>query len=83
LQAFADGINAYVREAKSDPAKMPPEFRLSGAEPGEWRPDSSLIRIYGITRNGTGEVALARQVAAVGLSRAGSRIACAPAVRQP
>ncbi|CAJ6929046.1 penicillin amidase [Burkholderia pseudomallei] len=82
LQAFADGINAYVREAKADPAKMPPEFRLTGAEPGEWRPESSLIRIYGITRNVTGEVALARQVAAVGLSKALSLNAFEPPVRQ-
>ncbi|MDN7671001.1 penicillin acylase family protein [Burkholderia oklahomensis] len=82
LQAFADGINEYVREAKADPAKMPAEFRLTGTEPGEWRPESSLIRIYGITRNVTGEVAFARQVAAVGLQKALALNVFEPPVRQ-
>lgn len=67
LTAFADGVNAYIASVKADPAKMPIEFKLTGTEPGEWSPTSSLIRIYGITRNVSTEISLARRIAAVGL----------------
>ena len=67
LTAFSDGINAYVDEVKADPAKLPIEFRLTGTEPGRWSPTSSLIRIYGITRNVSTEISMARRIAAVGL----------------
>ena len=67
LTAFAEGINAYVDEVKVDPARLPIEFRLTGTEPGYWSPTSSLIRIYGLTRNLGTEVAMARRIAAAGL----------------
>lgn len=70
LEAFAAGINAYVDEARADPAKLPPEFRMTGTQPGYWSPQTSLIRIYGITRNVKDEVQLAEQIAAVGTARA-------------
>ncbi|MDX3906592.1 MAG: penicillin acylase family protein [Pigmentiphaga sp.] len=66
LTAFADGVNAYVDEVKADPSKLPIEFRLTGTEPGRWSPTSSLIRIYGITRNVGTEISVARRIAAVG-----------------
>lgn len=69
LTAFANGINAYVASVKADPQKMPIEFRLTGTEPGEWSPTSSLIRIYGITRNVSSEVTLARRINAVGIDK--------------
>lgn len=68
LTAFADGINAYVDWVKANPEHMPPEFTLTGTEPGYWSPQTSLIRIYGLTRNLASEVKLARQVAALGLN---------------
>ena len=67
MTAFADGINAYVDHVKADPARLPIEFRLTGTEPGRWSATSSLIRIYGITRNVGTEVTMARRIAAVGL----------------
>lgn len=68
LTAFSDGINAYVDYIKADPTRLPLEFRLTGSEPGYWSPTSSLIRIFGITRNVSTEVTMARRVAAVGLA---------------
>ena len=67
LTAFAAGINAYVDQVKADPAQLPIEFQLTGTEPGRWSPTSSLIRIYGITRNVTDEVTVARRIAGLGL----------------
>jgi len=68
LTAFAAGINAYVDWVKANPEQLPPEFKLTGTEPGYWSPQTSLIRIYGLTRNAANEVKLARQIAALGLN---------------
>ncbi len=68
LTAFADGINAYVNWVKAHPDQMPPEFKLTGTEPGYWSPETSLIRIYGLTRNVSSEVKLAQQIAALGVN---------------
>lgn len=69
LTAFSDGINAYIAEAKADPAKMPVEFKLTGTVPGDWSPTSSLIRIYGITRNIGSEITLAQRINALGVAK--------------
>jgi len=41
LQLFADGVNAYIADAKES-NRLPIEFTLMGAEPGEWTPIDSL-----------------------------------------
>lgn len=68
LTSFAAGINAYVDWVKANPDQLPPEFKLTGTLPGYWRPETSLIRIYGLTRNLTAEVKMAEQVASLGLN---------------
>ncbi len=68
LTSFAAGINAYVDWVKAHPDQMPPEFKLTGTEPGHWSPETSLVRIYGLTRNLTEEVRMAQRVAALGLN---------------
>ena len=35
LQSFADGVNAFIREAKKE-KKLPVEFTILGYEPAEW-----------------------------------------------
>lgn len=78
LTAFAGGINAFIDETKAEPAKLPIEFQLTGSEPGYWSPTSSLIRIFGLTRNLTSEVAIARRISAVGLDAARNLIVQEP-----
>src|SRR5699024_11022605 len=41
LQWFADGVNAYIDQAKADNS-LPIEFTLMGTEPAEWTPIDSL-----------------------------------------
>src|SRR5690625_4707009 len=41
LEWFADGVNAYIEEAKES-GSLPIEFTLMGAEPAEWTPLDSL-----------------------------------------
>ncbi|MFC3050778.1 penicillin acylase family protein [Kordiimonas pumila] len=40
LHAYADGVNAYIKDNKS---ALPPEFILTGTEPELWHPVDSLI----------------------------------------
>ncbi len=69
IESFVKGINAYIAQVKADPKKLPLEFRLTGTEPGDWRPETVLVRKYGITRNVGSEVRLARQVNALGAAK--------------
>ncbi|WP_425509061.1 penicillin acylase family protein [Virgibacillus doumboii] len=41
LRWFADGVNAYIKQAKEDNS-LPIEFTLMGSEPAEWTPIDSL-----------------------------------------
>jgi penicillin amidase len=41
LQWYADGVNAYIKQAKKQ-GKLPVEFTLAGYEPTEWTPIDSL-----------------------------------------
>ncbi len=66
LTAFARGINAYIDLTRAQPDLLPLEFRLTKSKPGYWKPESSLIRLFGLTRNVTREVALAQLVNLIG-----------------
>lgn len=68
LTSFAQGINAYVDWVRANPDQLPEEFRLTGTLPGHWSPETSLIRLFGLTRNVSTEVKLAQQIATVGLN---------------
>ncbi|MDP2982025.1 MAG: penicillin acylase family protein [Candidatus Latescibacter sp.] len=66
LNAFTDGINAWIDLTKADPKLLPLEFKLTGVVPGYWTPSTPLIRIFGLTRNAGREDALARLVHLMG-----------------
>ncbi len=47
VEAYRDGVNAYIRKVNADPSKLPGEFVAVGATPDEWRTiDSITIGIY-------------------------------------
>lgn len=60
LTAFTNGINAYVDLVAQNPDLLPVEFQLTGSTPGHWSVTTPLIRIFGLTRNLTREVAFAQ-----------------------
>lgn len=66
LTAYANGVNAYIDLVRANPDLLPLEFRLTGTQPGYWKPTTPLIRIFGLTRNIGSEVANARKVDALG-----------------
>jgi penicillin amidase len=69
VNAFVDGINAYVAEAERDPAKLPLEFRLLGIRPGRWTSAVVISRHNGLLSNIQQEVGFAQAVRAVGADK--------------
>ncbi|HMJ69179.1 MAG TPA: penicillin acylase family protein [Cyclobacteriaceae bacterium] len=70
VRAFTDGVNAYIREALKDPAKLPMEFKLLGIKPKEWTPEVVISRHQGLLGNIGEEILTGKQVAAVGAGKA-------------
>ena len=70
LQAYADGVNSYVREAMS---VRPPEFVILGVQPGLWEPVDTvawgIIMAYDLGGNWSNELLRLQMVARMPLSR--------------
>src|SRR5436305_478713 len=64
LQAFTDGINAYIRDTHT----LPIEFKMAGFAPEAWRPEDCLSRMaaFSVTANATAELRNAAMLAAFG-----------------
>lgn len=69
IQAFADGINAYIAETRSNPALLTPEFRMLGIKPGDWTPAVVISRFNGLAGNLDQELNLALAIRAVGVDK--------------
>jgi penicillin G amidase len=69
IQAFVDGINAYIAETERDASKLPLEFRLLNTRPGRWTPDIVISRHAGLLGNLTEELSTTRSVAALGVEK--------------
>ena len=66
VNAFVDGVNAYIDETRRDPTLLPIEFRLLGTTPQKWTPDVVISRHQGLLGNVEEELNYGRAVAAVG-----------------
>ncbi len=66
VQAFVDGINAYVKAALDDPSLMSVEFRMLGIHPGFWTPEVVISRHQGLLGNIGAELRYGRAVAVGG-----------------
>lgn len=66
INAFTDGINAYVRQVLQDTSLLPLEFRLLGIQPGLWQPRDVISRHQGLLGNLPEELRYARAIATVG-----------------
>jgi penicillin amidase len=68
VEAFVQGVNAYVDEVHSGSKPLPFEFKLTDSQPETWAPEDVLrIRSHALVSNITSEVARARVVCAAGL----------------
>ncbi|HET9783603.1 MAG TPA: penicillin acylase family protein, partial [Terriglobales bacterium] len=66
VQAFVDGINAYIARTEQDPSLLTPEFKMLGLKPGRWTPAVVITRFNGLLSNINREITLAQAVRAIG-----------------
>ena len=66
INAYVDGINAYVAQTERDPSLLTVEFELLGITPGYWTPDVVISRHQGLLGNIGAELTTGRRVAAMG-----------------
>ena len=84
LQAYADGVNSYVREAM---AVRPPEFVVLGVQPGTWEPVDTLawaiMMAYDLGGNWTNELLRLQMAAKMSVSRIDELLPAQPGDKLP
>lgn len=66
INAFTNGINAYIAEANKNPTQLPLEFKLLGIKPGKWTPEIVISRHQGLLGNLPDELTYAKAVSLIG-----------------
>ena len=65
VEAFVDGINAYVAETERTPSLLPLEFTMLGITPGRWTPAVVISRHQGLAANVASEAGWVRAMKAI------------------
>ena len=66
INAYVQGVNAYIKEANQHPATLPIEFKLLHIQPKEWTAAVVISRHQGLLGNITQELNIARAVGKIG-----------------
>lgn len=66
INAYVDGVNAYIRAIRKDQDNLPIEFKLLKILPEYWTPEVVISRHQGLLGNIGRELKIARSVALVG-----------------
>lgn len=66
INAYVQGVNAYIKEANQDPTTLPIEFKLLHIQPKEWTAAVVISRHQGLLGNITQELNIARAVGKIG-----------------
>ncbi|MEY4728381.1 MAG: hypothetical protein RLZZ390_905 [Bacteroidota bacterium] len=69
INAYVDGVNAYIKEVNKNPKQLPFEFQLLGIRPEPWTPAIVVSRHQGIRSNVTQELNMARAIAKAGADK--------------
>ena len=69
INAFVDGINAYIAETQKNPALLTPEFKMLGIKPGNWTPAVVISRFNGLLGNVDEEMNMALAVRTMGAEK--------------
>jgi penicillin amidase len=69
VNAFVQGVNAWIAETERNPALLPIEFAMLDLKPGRWTPEVVISRHQGLLANIGQEVSFARAVRALGPER--------------
>jgi penicillin amidase len=69
IEAFVNGINAFVVETERTPSLLTPEFRMLGIKPGNWTPAVVITRFNGLLANVQQELDFAQAMRLLGVDR--------------
>jgi penicillin G amidase len=69
VEAFVNGINAYIAETQRNPALLTPEFQMLGLKPGRWTPAIVISRFNGLFGNLYEEMNLALAIRTIGVDK--------------
>src|SRR5215475_1817152 len=69
INAFVDGINAYVAATEKDPSLLTPEFKMLDFKPGRWTPAVVISRFNGLLGNVDSEINMALAVKMLGAEK--------------
>jgi penicillin amidase len=69
VNAFVNGINAFIAETRRNPALLTPEFRMLGLKPGDWTPAVVITRFNGLLANLNQEMNMALAVRSIGIEK--------------
>jgi len=69
VNAFVDGINAYIDQTARDPSLLTPEFAMLGIKPGKWTPAIVISRFNGLLGNVESEINMALAVKTLGADK--------------
>ena len=69
IEAFVNGVNAYIAETQKNPALLTPEFKMLGITPGKWTPAIVISRFNGLLGNIDEEMNMALAVHAIGVAK--------------
>jgi len=70
INAYTNGVNAYINEINKTPDDLPIEFQMLGIKPKLWTPEVVISRHQGLLGNSNDELQIARTVAAIGEEKA-------------
>jgi len=66
INAFVEGINAYIQEVLENPELLPVTFKALGISPQKWTPEVVISRHQGLLGNIETELSIGRAVAKLG-----------------
>jgi penicillin amidase len=69
VDAFVNGINAYIAETQRNPDLLTPEFKMLGIKPGKWTPAVVISRFNGLLGNLNQELNLALALRTIGVDK--------------
>lgn len=69
INAYVEGVNAYIKEINQTPALLPIEFKLLNIQPKEWTPEVVISRHQGLLGNITQELNIALAIQKVGVEK--------------
>jgi len=70
IEAYVEGVNAYITYIRSRKSELPIEFRLLDIEPDYWTPEVVISRHQGLLGNIDGEINTLKAVALIGAEKA-------------